>query len=49
MEVSLRKQKTYTQKSNQNIGSFLTVALDTDMAMYMAMAMARASSLLKIG
>ena len=29
------------------MGSFLTVALDTDMAMYMAMA--RASSLLKIG
>ena len=28
---------------------FLTVALDTDMAMYMAMAVARASSLLKIG
>ena len=29
--------------------SFLSVALDTDMAMYMAMAMAIASSLLKIG
>ena len=28
--------------------SFLTVALDTNMAMYMAMAMAKASSLLKI-
>ena len=28
---------------------FLTVALDTDIAMYMAMAVARALSLLKIG
>ena len=28
---------------------FLTVALDNDIAMYMAMAVARASSLLKIG
>ena len=31
------------------MGSFLTMALDTDMAMYMAMAMDRALSLLKVG
>ena len=31
------------------MGLFLTVAFATDMAIYMAMAMARAPSLLKIG